>query len=474
MTNYKRAFNISLIFVILSFSTFSAQSKTTPISFADLVEKLMPSVVNISSTQTIKTTANPFPFQFPPGSPFEDMFKEFNKPTERKATALGSGFIIDQKGIVVTNNHVIQGAEDIFVSVNGSKDYKAKVLGKDPYMDLAVLQIESDENFKPVSFGDSDKARVGDWVIAIGNPFGFGGSVTSGIISSRNRDVGLTRYDDFIQTDASINQGNSGGPLFDLNGDVIGINTAIIAPGSSGSIGIGFAIPSNPASRVIDQLIKYGETKRGWLGVRIQEVTKEIADVEKLEQATGALVASVSENSPAYKAGIKDGDIILEFDGKKVDTMRKLPKLVAETKVGRKVTLKIWRNQKLITKKVLLGRLESSEQFKEEATTEPDTSKYIKIEKLKISIRNLNKKDISERKLPKNTTGIVVMEIFENSPLTSVSVGDIIVELQKKIIINSNQFSNLIKETIKTGEDTLYLAIYNSSNQRSYITIKIK
>jgi len=341
------------------FSQTFANSKNIPNSFADLAEKLMPSVVNISSTQTIKTSANPFPFEFPPGSPFEDMFKEFNRPTERKATALGSGFIINKDGIVVTNNHVIQGAEDIIVSVNGSTEYKAKVIGTDPYMDLAVLQILSDKKFIPVSFGDSDNARVGDWVIAIGNPFGFGGSVTSGIISSRNRDIGLTRYDDFIQTDASINQGNSGGPLFNLDGEVVGINTAIIAPGSSGSIGIGFAIPANPASKVVNQLIKFGETKRGWLGVRIQEVTQEIADVEKLDKAEGALVASVSENSPADKAGINDGDIILEFDGKRVDTMRTLPKLVAQTKVGKKVILKIWRNRKLIEKKVLLGRLES-------------------------------------------------------------------------------------------------------------------
>ena len=474
MKSYKRAFNFSLMLILLIFSTFSAQSKTTPISFADLVEKLMPSVVNISSTQTVKTTSNPFPFEFPPGSPFEDMFKEFNKPAERKQTALGSGFIIDSKGIVVTNNHVIQGAEDIFVSVNGSKDYKAKVIGKDPYMDLAVLQIESDEKFKPISFGDSDKARVGDWVIAIGNPFGFGGSVTSGIISSRNRDVGLTRYDDFIQTDASINQGNSGGPLFDLNGDVIGINTAIIAPGSSGSIGIGFAIPSNPASKVIDQLIKYGETKRGWLGVRIQHVTQEIADVEKLEKPEGALVASVAEKSPADKAGINAGDIILEFDGKKIDTMRTLPKLVAQTKVGKKVLVKIWRNQKLISKKVTLGRLESSEQFTAEEDSKKDKPKETKIEDLKISVRNLNKNDISERKLPKNTTGVVVTEILQGSPLMFVAVNDIIVELQKKKIISSKQFANLVEDIINKGEKTLYLAIYTSDNQRSYITVKLK
>ena len=474
MKNYNRFINFTLVIILLIFPSSFVESKTVPSSFADLAEKLMPSVVNISTTQTIKTTSNPFPFQFPPGSPFEDMFKEFNRPTERKATALGSGFIIDKKGLVVTNNHVIQGAEDIFISVNGSTEYKAKVVGKDPYMDLAVLQIESNDKFEPVSFGDSDKARVGDWVIAIGNPFGFGGTVTSGIISSRNRDIGLTRYDDFIQTDASINVGNSGGPLFNLDGEVIGINTAIIAPGASGSIGIGFAIPSNPASRVITQLIKYGETKRGWLGVRIQEVTKEIAEVEKLEKPEGALVASVAEKSPADKAGIKAGDIILEFDGKKIDTMRTLPKLVATTEVGKRVTLKIWRNQKLISKKVSLGRLESSEQYKTETKTEEDTSKYIKVEDLKISIRDLNKNDISERKLPKDTTGVVVTEILEGSLLMFVSVNDIIVELQKKKITNTKQFSNLVKDIINKGAETLYLAIYNSNNQRSYITVKLK
>ena len=475
MRVFKRIVNFSLIVILLNFHTLIANSKNSvPNSFADLAEKLMPSVVNISSTQTIKTTANPFPFQFPPGSPFEDMFKEFNRPTERKATALGSGFIIDKEGIVVTNNHVIQGAEDILVSVNGSTEYKAKIIGTDPYMDLAVLQIEADKKFIPVNFGDSDEARIGDWVIAIGNPFGFGGTVTSGIISSRNRDIGLTRYDDFIQTDASINQGNSGGPLFNLDGQVIGINTAIIAPGSSGSIGIGFAIPSNPASKVIDQLIKFGETKRGWLGVRIQEVTKEIADVEKLEKAHGALVASVSEKSPANKAGIKAGDIILEFDGKKVDKMRTLPKLVAQTKVGKKVILKIWRNQKLISKKVILGRLESSKEFKTEKPEEPDTSQYVKVEDLKISIRNLNKNDISERKLPKNTTGVVVTEILPDSPLMFISINDVIVELQKTKILNSNQFTEQLNKIIKQGKKTLYLAIFNSNNQRSYITVKLK
>tara|TARA_Y100001970_G_scaffold289812_1_gene421326 strand:+ start:473 stop:1894 length:1422 start_codon:yes stop_codon:yes gene_type:complete len=473
MRIFKGIFGFSLILIFLVLPSTYSYSKTAPSSFADLAEKLMPSVVNISSTQTIKTNANPFPFQFPPGSPFEDMFKEFNRPTERKATALGSGFIIDKKGMVVTNNHVIQGADDIIVSVNGN-EYKAKVVGKDPYMDLAVLKIESNDKFIPVAFGDSDKARVGDWVIAIGNPFGFGGTVTSGIISSRNRDIGLTRYDDFIQTDASINQGNSGGPLFDLSGKVIGINTAIIAPGQSGSIGIGFAIPSNPASKVINQLIEFGETKRGWLGVRIQEVTTEIAELENLEKPEGALVASVAEKSPAAKAGIKAGDIILEFDGKKVDTMRTLPKLVAQTKVGKRVKVKIWRSQKLISKNVILGRLESSEQFKAENKQEPDISSFVKIENLKIYIRDLDKEDISKRGLPKNTTGVVITKIDEGSPLVFVSENDVIVELQKKKILNSKQFSEIMKGVIKDGEKTLYLAIYNSSNQRSYITVKLE
>ncbi len=354
-TNFKKLFTY-LIFFYFIFN-IEGRTKNVPESFADLAEKLMPSVVNISTTQTIKTQTSPFPFQFPPGSPFEDMFKEFQKPTERKATSLGSGFIIKKDGTVVTNNHVIANADDIVVIVN-NKEYEAKVLGADPYADVAVLKINSSEIFKTVQFGNSDKARVGDWVVAIGNPFGLGGTVTSGIISARNRDIGLTRYDDFIQTDASINQGNSGGPLFNLEGKVIGINTAILSP-SGTNTGVGFAIPANAASNIIDQLIKYGETKRGWLGVRIQQVTKEIAEVQQLDEPKGALIAGVSEGSPAEKAGIKPGDIILEFDGKKIKTMRNLPKIVASTDVGKNVKLKIWRNKKLLSKKLNLVILES-------------------------------------------------------------------------------------------------------------------
>ncbi len=348
--------------IIIFIINANSLAKTIPNSFADLAEELMPSVVNISTTQTIKTQATPFPFQFPPGSPFGEMFKEFDRPTERKATSLGSGFIIKKDGIVVTNNHVIANADDIIVRVD-NKEFKAKVLGSDPYSDIAVLKINSSNNFKTVNFGNSDKSRVGDWVVAIGNPFGLGGTVTSGIISARNRDINLTRYDDFIQTDASINQGNSGGPLFNTEGDVIGINTAIISP-SGASSGIGFAIPANYASTIIDQLIKFGETKRGWLGVRIQEVTDEMAMVAGLKEKTGAFIGGVSEGSPADKGGMKSGDIVLEFDGQKIKTMRNLPKVVANTKPNKKVTIKVWREKKLVTLKFTLGRMESAKEFK--------------------------------------------------------------------------------------------------------------
>ena len=466
---------ILLTFLVFNFGFINfLNAKPIPDSFADLAEKLMPSVVNISTTQTIKTNANPLPFQFPPGSPFEEMFKDYNKPTERKASSLGSGFIINKNGTIITNNHVINNAEDIVVRV-GAKEYKAKVLGADPYSDLAVLKIDTNEKFTPVKFGNSDKARVGDWVVAIGNPFGLGGTVTSGIISARNRDINLTRYDDFIQTDASINQGNSGGPLFNLDGDVIGINTAIIAPGQSGSIGIGFAIPANAASNVITQLIQYGETKRGWLGVRIQQVTKEIADVEKLKNTKGALVASVGEKSPAEKAGLKAGDIILKFDGKNVDTMRALPKLVSNTEVGKTVELEIWRNKKLITKKLTLGRLESSDDFKaeNEKTKEGIKEEDSDIETLNIKVRNITAKDIKDRKLNKNLKGVVITNISNRSVVAGMlREGDIIIEVQKNKVLNSKQLNQLIESIYKKGEQTLLLTIINSDNQRRYLGVK--
>ena len=464
--NKIKYFLFTLILINLS---FVSKASSTPPSFADLAERLMPSVVNISTTQTVVTNVNPFPFEFPPGSPFEDMFKDFGTPQKRKAYALGSGFIIDSKGIVVTNNHVIKGAEDILVRIEGGKEYEAEVIGADPLSDIAVLQIKSNEKFKPVNLGDSDKARIGDWVIAIGNPLGLSGTVTAGIISARNRNIGINRYEDFIQTDASINQGNSGGPLFDMNGDVIGINTAIL--GREGNIGIGFSIPSNSAKIVIDQLVKFGETKRGWLGVRIQIVTKEIAEIEKLDIARGALVASVAENSPSEKAGIKAGDIILEFNGQEIKEMQELPGIVAKTEVGKTVEVKIWRNKKEVIKKIKLGRLETSEDFKV-AEKKPE-NKVSEIKSLKIKVRPLNKNEIGERNLPSNTTGLIITEIQSGSPLNFLKVNNIIVEAQKKKIRSLNEFKSIINSVLKSKEKTILLAFYNNQNQRRYIGVKL-
>ncbi len=462
--------NLKVFILLITLSALTFQTKAdTPSSFADLAEKLMPSVVNISTTQTVVTRQNQFPFEFPPGSPFEDMFKDFGTPEKRQAMALGSGFIISSNGTVITNNHVIKGADDILVRVGGDKDYKAEVLGADPLSDIAVLKIISEEKFIPVNFGDSDKSRIGDWVIAIGNPFGLGGTVTAGIISARNRDIGLSRYEDFIQTDASINQGNSGGPLFNMDGEVIGINTAIL--GQSGSIGIGFAIPSNSAEKVIDQLIKYGETKRGWLGVRIQLVSKEIAEAAKLIEPKGAFVASVADNSPSDKAGIKSGDIIINFNGTPINEMKELPKIVAQTEVGKVVEVTVWRNGKEIIKKIKLGRLETSDDFKVERPTE---NKISEIEKLKISVRLVNKNDLRERNLPSNTKGLVITDIKPESPIDYLNVGNIIIETDGKPIRTVGQLNNYINSVIRSGDKTIFITIYNNQNQKRSIGIKIE
>ena len=465
-------FRFLKIFLLVLFTfnlTAISHSKDAPASFADLAERLMPSVVNISTSQTVVTKSNPFPgFEFPPGSPFEDMFRDFGTPQKRKAYALGSGFIIDEKGIVITNNHVIKDADDILVRVNGDLEYEATIVGTDPLSDIAVLQIKSKDKFLPVKFGDSDKSRIGDWVIAIGNPFGLGGTVTAGIISARNRNIGMTRYEDFIQTDASINQGNSGGPLFNMDGDVIGINTAIL--GQSGSIGIGFSIPSNNAKIVIDQLIKYGETKRGWLGVRIQYVTKEIAEAEKLDKPRGALVQSVAEGSPSEKGGIKAGDIILEFNGKKINEMKELPLIVAQTEVGKTVDVKVWRNKREVIKKIKLGRLETSEDFNIKKAEGPKTTI---IDGLKITVRSLTKEDIEARNLPKETTGAVITKIENDSPINYLNVNNIIVEAQKKKIKTVGDLKNIVNSALRSSDKTILIAIYNNQSQRRYIGVKL-
>jgi len=321
--------SLAVAFTIM-FVSVGISAAERPNSFADQVEKLSPSVVNISTTTVVNDGPSADMPQFPPGSPFEEFFKNFgDNNRQRKAQSLGSGFIIDAEGIVVTNYHVIENAEEIRVILADETSFTAKVLGQDKKTDIAVLKIEPGETkLTAVAFGNSDDLRVGDWVLAIGNPFGLGGTVTAGIVSARGRDIGNGPYDDFIQTDASINRGNSGGPLFNVEGEVIGINTAIYSQ-SGGSVGIGFAISSNLASRVASQLVEFGQTRRGWLGVFIQEVTPDIAESLGLKEAAGALVSSVNENSPAAKGGVQPGDVILKFDGKLIDKMRDLPRIVA-------------------------------------------------------------------------------------------------------------------------------------------------
>ncbi len=350
----------------------SARGQDRPDSFADLAERLLPAVVNISTTTTLGPRDGLGIPEFAPGSPFEEFFEDFfdrqwpgQRPggpdaPPRRATALGSGFIIDPEGYIVTNFHVIEGADEITVTLHDDRTLPAEIVGRDDKTDIAVLKVNADGPLPFVSFGDSDAMRVGDWVLAIGNPFGLGGTVTAGIISARARDINAGPYDDFIQTDAAINRGNSGGPMFNLAGEVIGINTAIYSP-SGGSIGIGFAVPSTLARNVVSQIIEFGETRRGWLGVRIQTVTPEIAESLGMERAHGALVAGVTPGGPADAAGLRPGDVVVEFDGRPIDEMRRLPRLVAETAVEKEVEVVVWRQGELVTVRVVLGQLELAE-----------------------------------------------------------------------------------------------------------------
>ena len=444
--------------------------------FSRLAEKSMPSVVNISAITVVETRSQPFPFQFPPGSPFEEFFKDFDQnrgPQKRRSTALGSGFVIKQNGTVITNNHVIQNAEGILVKFTDGKEYEAKLIGTDPISDIAVLKIQSNKKFPAVKFADSDKAKVGDWVLAIGNPFGLGGTVTQGIISAINRDINMGRYDNFIQTDASINQGNSGGPLFNMSGEVLGINTAIFS-NSGGSVGIGFAIPANFAKNVIDQLIKYGETKRGWLGVRIHTVTKEIADSLGLNETIGALVTDVNKNSPADKAGLQQGDIITEFNGQKVKAMRDLPRLVGEAEVGKPAKLKIWRKKRFITKTVVLGRLEDTAEFKQQKI--PTKSQDQTLSSLGIDIRNINDDDAKNRSKLLNKSGVIIKKIDPNGAMALLAVrpGDAIVALQNTPIKNARDFEKKLKKQINSGSKSVLLTIVDLQNSTRYIGVKIK
>ncbi|HET6306538.1 MAG TPA: DegQ family serine endoprotease, partial [Rhodopila sp.] len=424
-------------------------------SFADLAAKLLPAVVNVSSTQTITAKNAPgmgpeMPM-FPPGSPFEQFFKDFMNrnrpgggggggsddntppPAARRAQSLGSGFIIDPAGYVVTNNHVIEGADEVSVTLQDGTTLKATIVGRDESGDLALLKVKSDKPLPTVDFGDSSASRVGDWVLAIGNPFGLGGTVTAGIVSARGRDIHQGQYDDFIQTDAAINRGNSGGPLFNMDGQVIGINTAIFSP-SGGSIGIGFSIPSNMAKITISQLRQFGHARRGWLGVRIQQVTPDIADSLGLKDATGAMVAGVTDNGPAEKAKIHSGDIILKFGGQDVKDMHNLPRIVADADVGKEVPVVLWRDGKEVTVQAVLSERPSDEQLAAADPTKPaDLSKPTDIAGLGLKIAPVSQDLKDKFQLQDGQKGVVITDVAPNTPAADrgLKPGDVIMEVQQ-------------------------------------------
>ena len=463
------------VVLALMAASVAAQAKTMPGSFADLSEQLLPAVVNVSTTQTLQGRSGPELPQLPPGSPFEEFFKEFfdrNMPQQqRKATSLGSGFIIDPAGYVVTNNHVIQDAEEITVILQDDTQLPAELVGHDPKTDIAVLKVKSDRTLPALKFGNSDALRVGDWVLAIGNPFGLGGTVTAGIISARGRDINTGPYDDFLQTDASINRGNSGGPMFNLEGEVVGINTAIFSP-SGGSIGIGFAIPSAMAVPVVKQHIETGSVKRGWLGVHIQTVTDEIAETLGLKDARGALVASVIKDGPAESGKIRAGDVILQFDGKDVTQMRRLPRIVAETPVGETVDVVLWRDNKRISVKVKVGELEAGEAQMAARPQGDDgagqSAQDRKIAPLGVTVAALNDALRQRFDLAADAKGVVVVAVDEGGPAAEKGIrpGDLIIEVSQEDASSPAQVADLVETARKPGRKSVLLLIEGQGRLR--------
>ena len=445
--------------------------------FADLAAKLLPAVVYISTTQTVKREQLPDLPQFPPGSPFDEFFKDFMEKQRsqdqvpRKVTALGSGFIIDASGLIVTNNHVIDEAEQVTVTLHDETVLQAKIIGRDTKTDLALLKIESPTKtpFPFVNFGDSDTARIGDWVVAIGNPFGLGGTVTAGIVSARARDINAGPYDDFIQTDAAINKGNSGGPLFNMKGEVIGINTAIFSP-SGGSIGIGFSIPSNEAKPVLADLQKYGKTKRGWLGVRIQQVTPDIADSFGLKESKGALVGGVMNGGPAEKAGIKTGDVILKFDGKDVEDSRHLPRMVAGTDINKTVDVEIWRDGKMVSIKATVGELPEEDKTEESKTEEqPKTPKVeggqSEIGAVGMTVSAITQSLRERYDLAADAKGVVVTEVKPDGSAADKGLrpGDLIVEAMQEPVKSPTDLLAKVDSAKKSGRKSVLLLVQNDA-----------
>ncbi|HLB98382.1 MAG TPA: DegQ family serine endoprotease [Acetobacteraceae bacterium] len=465
-----------------------ALARPAPDSFADLAAKLLPAVVNVASSTTV-TARNggpgpDFPM-FPPGSPFEQFFKDFlnrNHPggqggpgghpdqpaPERRMQSLGSGFIVDPSGIVVTNNHVIDGADEITVTLQDNTSLKATVIGRDDRMDIAVLQVKSDKPLPAVAFGDSDASRVGDWVVAIGNPFGLGGSVTAGIVSARGRDIRQGPYDDFIQTDAAINKGNSGGPLFNMDGQVIGINTAIYSP-SGGSIGIGFSIPANLAKNVVAQLREFGHPRRGWLGVRIQPVTPDIAESLGLHDTTGSLVAGVVPGGPAETAKIRNGDVILKFNGLDVKDNHALPLIVAETPIGNEVPVTLMRDGKLTTVTAKVGELPDDQQVASadgKAAKPDDTTKPTAIAGLGLSLAPITPDAKDKYQLGANQKGVVVTDVAPDGPAATrgLKPGDVIVEVQQEPVSTPADVQSRVESVRKQDRKSVLMLIQRQDN----------
>jgi serine protease Do len=460
-----------------------------PDSLAPLAEQVIDAVVNIKANQTSEAKGVPMPKVpgLPPGSngegsPLDEFFNDFfnqrngedsPSPRQRKGASLGSGFVIDSAGIVITNNHVIDDANQIFVVFNDGTELKAELIGKDPKIDIAVLRVKPLKPLKAVKFGDSSKERVGDPVMAIGNPYGFGGSVSAGIVSAINRNIGSGSYDNYIQTDAAINKGNSGGPLFNMDGEVIGINTAIISP-TGGSIGIGFAVPSKTAIPIIDQLQKYGETRRGWLGVRIQDVDDGIAESLDLGKVRGAFVAGIDEKGPAKSAGLEDKDIILKFDGKEIKTSRDLPRLVAETSIGTDVELLIFRKGKEITKTVKLGRLEEASSKKGEkssSATKENTETTKKA--LGLDLGALTS-DIRRRfGIRDGIRGVAILRVDGNSRAAEKRVvpGDVIIEVGQEPVSSPSDVTERIEKLKAAGKKVGLFAIANAQGDLRYVPL---
>jgi len=458
-----------------------------PDSIADVAEKVIDAVVNISTSQKVEARNSPMP-QLPNDPQLDELFRDFfnrrgapgdpqnRERSPRRVNSLGSGFIIDPSGIVVTNNHVISEADEITVILNDGTRLKAELIGKDQKTDLALLRVKPDKPLKAVKFGESEKLRLGEWVIAIGNPFSLGGSVTAGIVSARNRDINSGPYDNYIQTDASINRGNSGGPLFNLDGEVVGINTAIISP-SGGSIGIGFAVPAKTAVPVIDQLRQFGETRRGWLGVRIQQVTDEIAESLNIKPPRGALVAGVDDKGPAKPSGIEPGDVIVKFDGKEIKEMRDLPRVVADTPVGKQTPVVVIRKGKEETKTVTLGRLEDGEKV---AAAEPKNGgvpdQNVVKKTLGIELANMSG-DLRKRYNIKDTVnGVVITAIDASSPAADkrLSPGDVIIEIAQEAVANTDDFQAKVDKLKKDGRKSALLLIAGADGELRFVALSLQ